>query len=92
MCGITCPIIKSLFHEHTLKYAEVVEDCTVMSDLRGKQKLHLGIQTLITARSLEGTILNYIYSCSPRTGDLFGGGPISVHYSIRKLQYVIENE
>ena len=81
-----------MFHEHTLKYAEVVEDCTVMRDLRGKQKLHLGIQTLITARSLEGTILNYIYSCSPRTGDLFGGGPISVHYSTRKLQYVIENE
>ena len=23
-------------------------------------------------------------------GDSFGGGPISVHYSIRKLQYVIE--
>ena len=65
LCGITCPIIKSLFHEHKLKYVEVVEDCTVTSDLRGKRKLHLGIQTLITARSLEGTIINYIYSCSP---------------------------
>ena len=32
---ITCPIIKSWFHKHTLKYAEVVEDCTVTSDLRG---------------------------------------------------------
>ena len=36
LCGITCPIIKSLFHEHTLKYAEAVEDCTVTSNLRGK--------------------------------------------------------
>ena len=85
-----CPIIKSLFHEYTLKYAEVVEDCTFTSDLRGKQKLHLGIQTLITARSLEGTTINYIYSCYPQTGNSFGGGAISVHYSIRKLHYVIE--
>ena len=75
-----------------LKHAEAVEDCTVTSDLQGKRKLHLGIQTLITARSLGGTIINYIYSCSPRTGDSFGGGPISVHYSIRKLQYVIEKQ
>ena len=67
-----------------------MEDCTVTSDLQGKQKLHLRIQTLITATYLEGTIINYIYSCSPRTGDSFGGGHISVHYSIRKLQYVIE--
>ena len=79
-----------MFYEHTLKYAEDVEDRTVTSDIRGNRKVHLGIQTLITARSLEGTITNYIYSCSPRTGDSFGGGPISVHYSIRKLQYVIE--
>ena len=67
-----------------------MEDCTVTSDLQGKRKLHLGIQTLITATYLEGTIMNYIYSCSPRTGDSFGGGPISVRYSIQKLQYVIE--
>ena len=60
MCGITCPIIKFLFHEHTLNYAEVVKDCTIMSDLRGKRKLHIRIQMLITARSLEGTIINYI--------------------------------
>ena len=79
-------------HEHTLRYAEAVEDCTVTSDLRGKRKLHLGIQTLITARSLEGTIISYIYSCSPRRGDSFGGGIISVHYSIQKLQYVIEKQ
>ena len=92
MCGITYPIIKSLFHEHTLKYAEAVEDCTVTSDLQGKQKLHLGIQTLITATYLEGTIINYIYSCSPRTGDSFLDSSISVHYSIRKLQYVIEKQ
>ena len=58
-----------------------MEDCTVTSDLQGKQKLHLGIQMLITARSLEGTIINNIYSCSPWRGDSFGGGPISVHYS-----------
>ena len=44
----------------------------------------------ITARSLEGTTINCIYSCSPRTGDLFGGDLTSVHYSIWKLQYVIE--
>ena len=87
-----CPIIKSLFHEHTLKYAEVVEDCTVMSDLRGKQKLHLGIQMLITARALEGTIINYIYSCSPWKGGSFGGDPIYVKYSKRKLQYAIEKQ
>ena len=65
LSGIMCPIIKSLFHKHTLKYAEVVEDCTVTSDLRGKQKVHLGIQKLMTARSLEGAIINYMYSCSP---------------------------
>ena len=65
LCGITCPITKSLFHEHTLKYAEVVKDFTVTSDLREKQKLHFWIQMLVTARSLEGTIINYIYSCSP---------------------------
>ena len=60
MCGITCPIIKSLFHGHILKCEEDVEDCTVACDLQGKQKLNLGIQTLITAISLEGTIINYI--------------------------------
>ena len=38
-----------------------MEDCTVASNLQGKQKLNLGIQTLITARSLEGTIINYTY-------------------------------
>ena len=75
------PYNKILFHEHTLKYAEVVEDCTFKSDLRGKQKLHLGIQTLITARSLEGTVINYIYSCFPLRGDLFGCSPISLNYS-----------
>ena len=65
---------------------------TVASNLRGKQKLHLGIQTLITARSLERTKINYIYSCSPWKGNSFGSGPIFVNYSIRKLQYVIKNE
>ena len=43
MCGITCPIIKSLFHEHTLKYVEVVEDCTVMSDLKEGRLYFAGI-------------------------------------------------
>ena len=61
---------------------EVVENCTVASDLRGKQKLHLENQMLITARSLEGTIINYIHSCSPWRGDSFGGSPTSVNYSI----------
>ena len=69
---------------------EVVEDCTVTSDLQEKRKLHLGIHTVITAKSLEGTIINYIYSCFPWKGDFFGCGPISVHYSIQKLHYVIE--
>ena len=46
LCGITCPIIKSLFRENTLKYVEAVEDCTITSDLQLKQKLHLGIQML----------------------------------------------
>ena len=85
LCGITCPIIKSLFYEHALKYVEDVEDFIVMCNLQGKQKLHLRIQMLITARSIEGTIINYIYSYSPQTGDLFGGGLIFVNYSIRKL-------
>ena len=61
------------------------EDCTVTCDLHGKQKLHLEIQMLITTRSLEGTIINYIYSCSPWRGNSFGGGPISLNYSIWKL-------
>ena len=38
---ITCPIIKSLFHEHIPKYAEDVEDYTVASDLQGKQNYTL---------------------------------------------------
>ena len=80
-----CPIIKSLFHEHTLKYAEDVGDFTVTCDLQGKQKLHLGIQMLITATSLEGTIMNYIYSYSAWRSHSFGGDPISVNYSIQKL-------
>ena len=37
----------------------------VANDLQRKQKLYLGIQMLITARSLEGTVTNYIYSYSP---------------------------
>ena len=49
-------------------------DFTVKCDLQGK-KLHLEIQTLITARSLEGSIINYIYSYSPLKGDLFGVVP-----------------
>ena len=32
MCRITCLIIKSLFHKHTLKYAEVVEDCEQVNE------------------------------------------------------------
>ena len=40
-------------------------DCTVMSDLRGKQKLHLGIQMLITAKSLINYIYIYIYILAP---------------------------
>ena len=40
-------------------------DFTLAYDLQGKQKLHLGIQMLITARSLEGTIINYIYVPTP---------------------------
>ena len=59
------PYNKSLVHEHTLKYAEDVEDCTFACDLQRKQKLHYGIQTLITARSLEGIIMNYIYILNP---------------------------
>ena len=69
---------------------EAVKDCTITSDLQLNQKLHLGIQMLLTATYLEGTIINYIYYCSSRTGDSFKGGPISVDYSVRKLQYVIE--
>ena len=34
--------------------------------------------------------LTSIYYYSSRTGDSFAGGPISVDYSIRKLQHVIE--
>ena len=49
--AIMCLIIKSLFHEHTLKYAGDVEDCTVVCNLQGKQKLHFGIQMLINCIS-----------------------------------------
>ena len=58
-----CPITKTWFHEHTLKYAEDVGDFTLACDLQVKQKLHHGIQMLITATSFEGTIINYIYPC-----------------------------
>ena len=90
LCGITCPIIKSLFRKNTLKYVEAVKDCTITSDLQLKRKLHLGIQMLITATYSECIIINYIYYYSSRTSDSFAGGPISVDYSIRKLQHVIE--
>ena len=33
-----------------------MEDCTVTSDLQGKQKLHLGIQMLIPASSVAPII------------------------------------
>ena len=62
-----------------------MEDCTVACDLHRKRKLHLGIQMLITARSLEGTIVLYIYSCFPWKGNSFEVGPISVNYSVQKL-------
>ena len=67
-----CPMIKSLFRENTLKYVEAVEaveDCTITSDLQLKQKLHFGIQMLITATYSECIIINYIYYYSSRTGD-----------------------
>ena len=47
---------------------------------------------LITTRSPKGTIIYNIYCCSPRTGNLLGGGHIFIYHSIQKLQYVIENE
>ena len=69
---------------------EDVEDCSRVQFARKAKILHCGIQTLITARSLEGTIINFIYySYSPRRGDSFGGGAITVNYSTRKL-YIIE--
>ena len=71
---------------------EAVEDCTITSDLQLNRKLHLGIQMLLTATYLESTIINDLYYCSSWTGDSFAGGPISVDYSVRKLQYVIKNE
>ena len=40
LCRITCSIIKTLFHEHTLKYAEDVGYFTVACNLQWKQKLH----------------------------------------------------
>ena len=58
-----CPITKILFDDQTLKYAEDVGDFTVTENLQGKQNLHLGMQMLITARSLENAIINYIYVC-----------------------------
>ena len=45
---------------------------------------------LITATYSECIIINYIYCYSSRTGDSFAGGPITIDYSIQKLQYVIE--
>ena len=73
-----------------MEAVEAVEDCTITSDLQPKRKLHLGIQMLITATYSECIIINYIHYYSSRTGDSFAGDPISVDYSIRKLQYVIE--
>ena len=35
--------------------------CTVACDLQGKQKLHLEIQKLINARSLECIVINYVF-------------------------------
>ena len=47
-----------MFHEHTLKCAQHVENCTLAYDLQGNGKLHLGIRTLITVRSLEARVNN----------------------------------
>ena len=59
--------------------------CTVVCDFQRKQKLYR-TQTLLTARFLEGTIINYIYLYFPWRDDLFGGGPISqTVYSMQKL-------
>ena len=79
-----------MFCENTLKYVEAVEDCTITSDLQLKRKLHLGIQMLITATYSECIIIHYIYYYSSQTCDSFAGDPISVDYSIQKLQHVIE--
>ena len=82
---VAFPKIKSLFHKHTIKYAKNVWDFMVLYNLQVKRKLHLGIQTLITTRSLEGIIINYVSSYTPRRGNSFGSGPISVNYCIQKL-------
>ena len=63
-----------------------MEDCTVVSDLQGKQKFHLGIQTLITARSLEDTIIYYTYILLLLIkSNSFGDDYIFVNYSIMKV-------
>ena len=49
-------------HDHTCGRCG---DVTVAWDLQGKRKWYLGIQMLITARSLEATIINFIYSFFP---------------------------
>ena len=69
-------------HDHTCGRCG---DVTVTWDLQGERKLYRGMQTLITARFLEDTIINYIYSYSPWRGDSFEGGSISVNYNIQKL-------
>ena len=59
------PYNKMFISQAYTKVAEVVGDFTLACKLQGKEKLHLGIETPITARSLESTIINYIYSYSP---------------------------
>ena len=87
---ITYPTIWTLFHEHALKYAEVMGVCSVKCYLQREQKLQRWIETLLSPRSLKGTIVNYIYYYSPWRGDSFGGSPISVDCSMRKLYSVIQ--
>ena len=87
---IMCPTTWTLFHEHALKYAEVMGVCSVECDLQQERKLQRWIETLLSPRSLEGTIVNYIYYCSPWRDNLFGGSPIFIDCSMRKLYSVIQ--
>ena len=48
-----------------LKYADPIKVCSSECDLQQELILHLEIRTVITATSLESTIINYIYSYSP---------------------------
>ena len=87
LCRITCAIILLSFMNIHKSMDKISGFIQLHVDLQRKWKLHIGNQTLVTARSLEGTIINYIYSYSPWRGEV-----VPFLYTIVCVSYSTQSE